>query len=76
MKKLREVARDSKGQVMWVHGRTHLSPLTYREWREGKDMTSGRIKKSIYTFHAPFTTNMEDCPYINIPIKCYRGVKR
>jgi len=58
--KLLSVARDSKGQVMWINKRTTLSPLTYREWYEGKDMQSGTIKKSIYIFVAPFTIALEE----------------
>ena len=55
-----QVARDSKGQIMWIKGRTDLSPLTYREWREGIDMQSGRILKEDYIFQAPFGLNEED----------------
>jgi hypothetical protein len=40
-----KVARDSKGQIMWVRGRTDLSVLTYREWKEGEDMLSGEWKE-------------------------------
>ena len=55
-----QVARDSRGQIMWIKGRTDLSPLTYREWREGIDMQSGRILKEDYIFQAPFELNEED----------------
>ena len=58
-----QVARDSKQHVMWVKGRTDLSFLTYREWREGMDMTEGgRITKDGHTFHAPFTIKEEEVP--------------
>jgi len=57
------VARDSKQQIMWIKGRTDLSPLTYREWREGMDMTEGgAISKDGHTFHAPFTIKEEEVP--------------
>lgn len=65
------VARDSKNQIMWVKGRTDLSPLTYREWREGHDMLSGTIRKIFYiehneyvrteqVFYPPFSINEEE----------------
>jgi len=54
------VARDSKGQIMWIKGRTDLSPLTYREWREGMDMQSGRIVKEEHVFYPPFELSEED----------------
>lgn len=50
-----KVARDSKGQIMWIKGRTDISPLTYREWKEGEDMKSGSITKNGQTFIPPFT---------------------
>ena len=65
------VARDRYQQIMWVKGRTDLSPLTYYEWREGMDMTEGgSISKDCfdsdhslrYTFHAPFTIKEEEVP--------------
>ena len=58
-----QVARDSKQHVMWVKGRTDLSPLSYREWREGMDMTDpGRITKNVHIFYAPFTIKEEEIP--------------
>lgn len=58
-----QVARDSKQHVMWVKGRTDLSFLTYREWREGMDMIEGgTISKDGHTFHAPFTIKEEEIP--------------
>lgn len=55
------VIRDSKGQVMWISKRANLSPLTYREYRAGRGMAKGdTIKKSIFTFHAPFTKALEE----------------
>jgi hypothetical protein len=61
-----KVARDSKGQIMWVRGRTDLSVLTYREWKEGEDMLSGRIRKTTglglyeHVFIPPFTLSEEE----------------
>lgn len=58
-----KVARDSKQQIMWIKGRTDLSPLTYHEWREGKDITEGgRITKKGHAFYAPFTISEEEVP--------------
>ncbi len=58
-----KVARDSKQQIMWIKGRTDLSPLTYYEWREGKDITKGgRITKGDHIFYAPFTISEEEVP--------------
>jgi len=59
--KLTKVARDSKGQIMWVKGRTDISPLTYREWKEGEDMLSGWITtKNGQTFIPPFSIKNEN----------------
>lgn len=61
-----KVARDSKGQIMWIKGRTDLSILTYREWKEGEDMLSGTISKTTslglykYIFIPPFTISEEE----------------
>lgn len=64
------VARDSKGKIMWIKGRTDISPLTYREFREGHDMTSGSISipgsdckvcgKKETRFIPPFTVKEEE----------------
>ena len=56
------VARDSKNQIMWIKGRTDLSPLTYREWKEGHDMLSGIIRKinTGQVFYPPFSINEEE----------------
>ncbi len=56
------VARDSKGQIMWIRGRTDVSPLTYKEFREGSDMKSGSVTKisTGQTFIPPFTVSKED----------------
>ena len=58
-----QVARDSKQQIMWIKGRTDLSPLTYYEWREGMGIKKGgRITKGDHIFHAPFTIKEEEVP--------------
>ncbi len=58
-----QVARDSKQQIMWIKGRTDLSPLTYYEWREGTGMQEGgSISKGDHTFYAPFTIKEEEVP--------------
>ncbi len=58
-----KVARDSKHQIMWIKGRTDLSPLTYHEWREGEGITKGgRITKGDHIFYAPFTIGEEEVP--------------
>jgi len=58
--KLTKVARDSKNQIMWIKGRTDISPLTYREWKEGEDMLSGWIRtKTGQIFIPPFKLSME-----------------
>ena len=56
------VARDSKGQIMWIKGRTDISPLTYKEFREGSDMKSGSVTKisTGQTFIPPFTVSEKD----------------
>jgi hypothetical protein len=48
------IAFDSKEQIMWIKGNTKDSPLTYREFNEGRDMQSSTITKDGFTFHAPF----------------------
>ena len=55
------VARDSKNQIMWIKGRTDISPLTYREFREGLNMKSGSITKlsTGQIFIPPFTIREE-----------------
>ena len=55
------VARDSKNQIMWIKGRTDISPLTYREFREGLNMKSGSITKLLtgQVFIPPFTVREE-----------------
>ncbi len=60
--KLTKVARDSKGQIMWVKGRTDISPMTYREWKEGEDMLSGKIVmiETGQTFIPPFSIKKEN----------------
>lgn len=58
------VARDSENKIMWIKGRTDLSPLTYREWREGRDMESGSIKKDGVVYPAPYTSKEEDLEVI------------
>ncbi len=60
--KLTVVARDKNGKIMWIKGRTDLSPLTFREWKEGEDMQTGHIQK-IETgeiFLPPFTVGVEE----------------
>ena len=70
-----QVARDSKQQIMWIKGRTDLSPLTYHEWREGKDMTDpGRITKDGHIFYAPFTIKEEEVPK-NLTLARYYGME-
>ena len=56
------VARDSNGQIMWVKGRTDISPMAYREWKEGEDMLSGKIVmiETGQTFIPPFTLSEEE----------------
>ncbi len=59
------VARDKYGKIMWIKGKTNLSPLTYREWREGYNMPEpGKIIKNLgfvkITFYAPFFITEED----------------
>lgn len=53
------VARDSTGDIMWVRGRTDLSPLTYREWKQGEKMKHGLISKDGRIFSPPFTITEE-----------------
>jgi hypothetical protein len=60
MKKTYKVARDSLGKVMWIRGRTDISPLTYREWQEASDMKSGRVTKDGHEFHPPFNIKEEE----------------
>ena len=61
MAAVQKVARDKNGQIMWVRRYPKLSPLTYREWFEGKDMQSGWITtKEGQVFDAPFTLSMEE----------------
>jgi hypothetical protein len=55
-----KVARDSKDKIMWVRGRTDISPLTYREWVEGSDMKSGSIVKDKIRYTPPFILREED----------------
>jgi hypothetical protein len=45
---------------MWIKGRTDISPLTYREWKEGEDMLSGWIRtKTGQIFIPPFKLSVE-----------------
>jgi len=61
---------------MWIKGRTDLSPLTYREWREGMDMIEGgSISKGKHTFYAPFTIREEEIPNGKRPHKALTPVK-
>jgi len=60
MPKTYKVARDTYGKVMWVRGRTDISPLTYREFNEGRDMKSGTITKDNITYYPPFTVRNEE----------------
>lgn len=60
MKKLTKIARDSENKIMWISCRRDLSPLTYREFREGRDMTSGSIVKDEIRYLPPFTVKEED----------------
>ena len=63
---IRKVARDSHGQIMWVQGRTDVSPMSYLEWREARDMTSGSVTvdndKFYGVFYPPFTMEEEEYP--------------
>ena len=55
------VARDSNGQVMWVKGRSDLSPMTYREWKESENMESGWVIAGNGTkYIPPFTIKEEN----------------
>ena len=65
MKKTYKVAKDSLGRVMWIRGRTDISPLTYREWQEAEDMKSGRVTKGDHEFFPPFYITIEE------DLKCY-----
>lgn len=56
----RLVARDSKNKIMWIRGRTDISPLTYREFNEGRDMESGSIIKAGIRYIPPFNLKEED----------------
>ena len=56
----RDVIRDSQNKIMWIKGRTDLSPLTWREMREGLDMTSGSIVKDQIRYIPPFTRRTEE----------------
>jgi len=60
MKKSYKVARDSLGKVMWIRGKTDISPLTYREWQEASDMKSGRVIKDNITYYPPFMVRNEE----------------
>jgi hypothetical protein len=60
MKKTHKVARDTYGKVMWVRGRTDISPLTYREFNEGRDMESGTIEKDGIKYYPPFIIREEE----------------
>jgi len=55
-----KIARDKYEKIMWVKGRTDISPLTYREYREGADMTSGSILKNGIRYFPPFTLQEEE----------------
>lgn len=57
--KITTVARDSENKIMWIKGRTDISPLTYREFNEGRDMTSGSITKDGVKYLPPFTVKEE-----------------
>ena len=59
-KTITKIARDRENKIMWIKGRTDLSPLTYREWFEGRDMESGSITKDGVTYPAPYTCKEED----------------
>lgn len=60
MPKTYKVARDSRGKVMWIRGRTDISPLTFREFNEGRDMQTGWIEKDNVTYYPPFTIKEEE----------------
>ena len=60
-----KVARDIDGKIMWVKGRTDISPLTYREFNEGRDMMSGWIRKDGVKYIPPYTVAEEDIKKIN-----------
>ncbi len=55
-----KVARDSKNKIMWIKGRTDISPLTYREYMEGADMESGSITKNYIKYIPPFILREEE----------------
>lgn len=57
---VRLVARDRNQQIMWIKGETKNSPLTYREWFEGKDMQTGWITCGKYRFDPPYTLREEE----------------
>ena len=59
------IARDSENKIMWIKGRTDISPLTYREFNEGRDMTSGYIKKDGIRYLPPITCREEDGTYLS-----------
>ena len=48
------VARDKNKQIMWIRGNTNSSVLTYHEWREAANMTSGSVIKDGIEFLPPF----------------------
>ena len=56
----RMVMIDSLDQIMWIKGRTDISPLTYREIKEGEDMRSGSICKDNIRYFPPFRYEMEE----------------
>ena len=56
---MRPVARDKDGKVMWLKGRTDLSPLTYREFREAQRCIGVHTDDG-QDFRAPFQVNEED----------------
>jgi hypothetical protein len=60
VKKRRLVARDSEGKIMWVRGRPDLSVMNYYEWREAKNMISGRVETKGIEFIPPYTIGEEE----------------
>ncbi len=57
---IQKVVRDLHGHIMWVRRHPELSPLTYTQWYEGKNMQSGCIRIGIKVFQAPFTVALEE----------------
>jgi hypothetical protein len=70
-----KVAADKDNQVMWVKGYTDISPLTYHEWCEAKDMESGSVEKQkrgiTYVFKPPFRLlREEEVLLVKVPNNC------